>query len=98
MFFLGILSNEMKVLGYILQYLDEESLIPNGPGKRLYTDFDEIINDAHELVVKWYEVNTEQGDGPVEYHKLTKDMLHARHSAILFRSRDVLIWIEIVYA
>ncbi len=97
MFFLGILSNQMKVLGYILQYLDEESLIPNGPGKRLYTDFDEILNDAQELIQKWYESNTEQGDGPVEYNKLTKAIVDAQHSAMVFRSRDVLIWIEIVY-
>ncbi len=87
----------MKVLGYILQYLDEDSLTPNGPGKRLYTDFDEILNDAHELIQKWYETNTEQGDGPVEYTKLTKEIVDAQHSALLFRSREVFIWIEIVY-
>jgi hypothetical protein len=87
----------MKPLGYILQYLDEESLTPNGPGKRLYTQFEEIINDAHELIQKWYETNTPQGDGPIEYHTVTKSMIDAQQSVLLFRSRDVFIWIEIVY-
>ena len=88
----------MKPIGYILQYLDEESLTPNGPGKRLYTDFDEILSDAHELIAKWYETNTEKNDGPVEYQKTTKEMVDAQSSALLFRSREVFIWIEIVYA
>lgn len=87
----------MKVIGYILQYLDEDSLCPNGPGKRLYTDFDEVLNDAHELIQKWYETNTEQIDGPVEYTKVTKQMVDAQHSALIFRSREVFVWIEIVY-
>ena len=87
----------MKVLGYILQYLDEESLTPNGPGKRLYTDFDEILNDAHELIHKWYETNTEQNDGPVEYYKITKEMVDVQQSVLVFRSREVFVWIEIVY-
>lgn len=88
----------IKVLGYILQYFDEESLIPNGPGKRLYTDFEEILNDAHELIQRWYELNTPQNDGPVEYQKVTKAMVDAQHSVLMFRSRDVFIWIEILYA
>lgn len=88
----------MKVLGYILQYLDEDSLTPNGPGKRLYTDFTEILNDAHEVVQKWYEMNNPQLDGPVEYQKVTKEMVENQHSALVFRSREVFLWIEIVFA
>jgi hypothetical protein len=88
----------MNPLGYILQYLDEESLSPNGPGKRLYTNFDEIMNDAHELIEKWYETNTPQNDGPIEYQKVTKEMVDAQSSVLVFRSREVFIWIEIVYA
>ena len=88
----------IKIVGYILQYLDEESLIPNGPGKRIYTDFEEIMNDAHELIQKLYEMNTPQSDGPVEYQKVTKEMVDAQHSALVFRSREVFIWIEIVHA
>lgn len=88
----------MKNLGYILQYLDEDSLVPNGPGKRLYVEFEEILNDAHELIQKWYETNTEVNDGPIEYQRVTKQMVDAQHSALIFRSREVFIWIEIVFA
>jgi hypothetical protein len=88
----------VKILGYILQYLDEESLIPYGPGKRLYTDFEEVLNDTHELIHKWYELNTPLNDGPIEYQKVTKAMVDAQHSALVFRSREVFIWIEIVHA
>lgn len=87
----------IKIIGYILQYLDEDSLTPNGPGKRLYTDFSEVLNDAHELIQTWYEHNSEANDGPVEYYKITEEMMQAQHSALLFRSREVFIWIEIVY-
>jgi hypothetical protein len=87
----------VKTVGYILQYFDEESLIPNGPGKRLYTDFDQVLNDAHELIQKWYEINTDANDGPVEYQKVTQAMVDAQQSVLMFRSRDVFIWIEIVF-
>jgi hypothetical protein len=88
----------MKILGYILQYLDEDSLTPNGPGKRLYSDFQEVLYDAHELIQKWYETNTETNDGPIEYQSITRQMVENQSSVLLFRSRDVFIWIEIVYA
>lgn len=88
----------IKIIGYILQYFDEESLIPNGPGKRLYTEFEEVLNDAHELIQKWHETNTELSDGPIEYQNITKAMVDAQHSVLMFRSREVFIWIEIVYA
>lgn len=87
----------MKILGYILQYLDEESITPTGPGKRLYTDFEEIVYDAHELINLWYTKNTEEHDGPVEYNTITKEMVEAQSSGLLFRSREVFIWIELVY-
>lgn len=88
----------MKTLGYIVQYLDEDSLIPNGPGKRLFQEFEEALDYAHELIHKWHETNTPQSDGPIEYSKITKEMIDAQYSAMVFRSRDVFIWIEIVYA
>lgn len=88
----------MKNLGYILQYLDEQSLVPNGPGKRLYFDFQEVLNDAHEIIQKWYETNTEENDGPIEYQTVTKQMVDSQNSALLFRSREVFVWIEIVFA
>lgn len=88
----------MKILGYIVQYLDEESLTPNGPGKRLFTDFQEALNHAHELIHTWHETNTPQSDGPIEYNKTTKQMVDAQHSALVFRSREVFIWIEIVFS
>jgi hypothetical protein len=88
----------MKILGYILQYLDEESLTPNGPGKRLYSDFEEVLKDGHELIQKWYETNTEINDGPIEYQTVTQQLVENQSSVLLFRSREVFIWIEIVYA
>ena len=87
----------MKILGYIVQYLDEDSLIPNGPGKRLFRSFSEAYTHAKELVQEWYLQNTPNADGPVEYYEFTKQTLEAQHSALLFRSACVFIWLEIVY-
>ncbi len=87
----------MKQVGYIVQYLDEESLNPNGPGKRLYTRFEEALIDAKELIMKWYETNTEKADGPVEYYEVTQAIVDNQHSALVFRSAWVFIWIEIIY-
>jgi hypothetical protein len=87
----------MKHLGYIVQYLDEDSLMPNGPGKRLFTKFEEALDHAKELVSSWYEKNTERADGPVEKYEITQKMVDAQHSALIFRSAVVFIWIEIVF-
>ena len=87
----------MKILGYIVQYFDEDSLTPNGPGKRLFTKFDEAYEHAKELVMDWYASNNPSLDGPVEMHTVTKVMVESQHSAMVFRSADVFIWMEIVY-
>jgi hypothetical protein len=88
----------MKVLGYIVQHFDEDSLTPNGPGKRLFTEFEEALEHAKELVRDWYEKNTESTDGPVEFYTITQKTVEDQHSALVFRSAVVFIWIEIVYA
>ena len=87
----------MKQLGYIVQYFDEDSLIPNGPGKRLFTNFEEALEHAKELVRSWYEKNTEAADGPVEFYTVTQTIVDNQHSAMIFRSACVFIWIEIIY-
>ncbi len=87
----------MKRVGYIVQYLDEDSLSPNGPGKRLYTNFEEALANTKELIMKWYETNTEKADGPVEYYDITQKIVDAQQSALVFRSACVFIWIEIIY-
>ncbi len=87
----------MKTLGYIVQYLDEAYLNPNGSGKRLFREFDEAHNHAREIMLKWYETNTEKSDGPVEINRVTKQMVDDCLSVLLFRSAEVFIWIEIVY-
>jgi hypothetical protein len=88
----------MKQLGYIVQYLDEDSLTPNGPGKRLFTKFEEAFDHTKELISEWYEKNADPGDGPVEKYEITQKIVDAQHSALVFRSAVVFIWIEIVYA
>ncbi len=87
----------MKQVGYIVQYFDEDSLTPNGPGKRLFTKFQEALDHAKELVSSWYEKNTEGADGPVELYTINQKMVDAQHSALLFRSAVVFIWIEVIF-
>ncbi len=87
----------MNQVGYIVQYFDEDSLTPNGPGKRLFTNFEEALEHAKELLQKWYEHNTEKADGPVEFYPISQKITDAQHSAMVFRSASVFIWIEIVY-
>lgn len=87
----------MKLLGYIVQYFDEDSLTPNGPGKRLFTDFDSAYQHAKDLVMDWYTSNSPKFDGPVERYDITKTIVESQHSALVFRSAQVFIWLEIVY-
>ena len=87
----------MKILGYIVQYFDEDSLTPNGPGKRLFTEFETAHQHAKDLIMDWYTSNSPSLDGPVERYDVTKIMVEAQHSALVFRSAQVFIWIEIVY-
>ena len=87
----------MKILGYIVQYFDEDSLTPNGPGKRLFTKFEDANQHAKELIMDWYTSNSSTFDGPVERYDITKAMVDNQHSALVFRSAQVFIWIEIVF-
>lgn len=88
----------MKQLGYIVQHLDEDSLTPNGPGKRLFTTFEDALEHAKEIIQTWFEHNTESAEGPVEFYTITQKMVDDQHSAMVFRSACVFVWIEIVYA
>ena len=87
----------MKTLGYIVQHFDEDSLTPNGPGKRLFVQFNEAHDHAKELVNLWYQNNSPTADGPVDYYQITKTIVDNQQSALLFRSAVVFIWIEVVY-
>jgi hypothetical protein len=41
-----------KLLGYIVQYYDDDSLVPYGPGKRLFTNYTDALNHAKEIRFK----------------------------------------------
>lgn len=87
----------MKVLGYIVQFYDEDSVAPHGTGKQLFREFQDAKSYAITMAREWYAKNYEPIEGPVEWHEISKDLLDTLKGALVFTSSNVLIWIEVVY-
>lgn len=87
----------MKVLGYIVQFYDEDSVSPQGTGKRLFRTFEEAKAHALKLANQWYTTKYEPIEGPVEWSDVRQELVDQLHTGLLFRSSNILIWIELVY-
>ena len=87
----------MKILGYIVQFYDEDSVSPQGTGKQLYRSFQDAKQHAVTLARTWVSTKYEPIEGPVEWHEVNQKYVDNLLSGLVFTSPNVLIWIEAVY-
>ena len=87
----------MSILGYIIQFFDEEATIPCMNHKRLFKHFSKALESAEEMYRDYILANNEEFLGPYEIIKPTKKEVDIAGSSVIFRSRDVYIWIECIF-
>lgn len=84
------------VLGYIVQYFNEDDFtLYHGPMK-LHKEYKDAFAKAEELYKGYLQSHNEIYEGPFEVAKPTKQQAHDQGSVVVFRSADMLIWIDIV--
>jgi hypothetical protein len=86
-----------KLLGYIVQYYDDDSLVPYGPGKRLFTNYTDALDHAKEIRFKWLSENNPDIEKPVRMEDPTEEYVQIYHYGIVLESAAVNLWIETVY-
>ena len=87
----------MKIVGYIVQFYDEDSVAPQGTGKLLFRTFQDAKQHAITLAKKWLKKKYEPMDGPVEWHEVIQKHVDDLLTGLVFTSANVLVWIEAVY-
>lgn len=87
----------MKVLGYIVQFYDEDSVSPQGTGKQLFRAFEDAKAYALKLANEWYTTKYEPIEGPVEWSNVRQADVDQLQTGLVFYSSNILIWIELVY-
>jgi hypothetical protein len=86
------------ILGYIVNYFDEEEMWPYHGQQRLFTTFSHAYQAAVEKAQAYMEVSNEAYDGPFELKKPTKQDCDNQGSVVVFRSERYWIWIDFVYS
>lgn len=86
-----------EVLGYIVNYFDEEEMWPYHGCQRLYKVFSHAYEAALAKAQAYMHANNEQYDGPFELHRPSKQECDNQGSAVVFRSERYWVWIDQVY-
>ena len=86
----------MAILGYIVQYADEEEYTVYHGARRLFRVFSQAVENANELYRSYLESHAENYDGPFQIHKPTKKDCDSAGSVVIFESRQLIVWIDSV--
>lgn len=85
------------IVGYIVQYFDEDAHSPMRGGKILFKVFAQALRYAEETYQSYMQERQEDIEGPFEVFRPTKKDTDLATSSLVFRSRDIWIWIECIY-
>lgn len=85
-----------SVLGYIVQYSDDEAYTPYHGAVKLHRKFQNAMENAQEIVRSYLEARDEEHEGPFESYKPTKQNCDSAGSVIVFRSRQFILWIDCI--
>lgn len=87
----------MSVLGYVVQYSNEDDYTVYHGFLKLFRYFSDALDHANELYRGYLEAQPAEGfDGPFEVHKPTKKECDNQGSAVVFASRDYIVWIDCI--
>lgn len=86
----------MAILGYIVQYSNEDDYTIYHGFMKLYRHFSDALEHAKELARGFLEVNNDGHDGPFQMHTPTKKNCDAQGSVIVFESAAYIVWIDAI--
>lgn len=86
----------MAILGYIVQYSNEDDYTVYHGFMRLYRHFSEALEHAEDLARGFLETFTEEHGGPFQMRKPTKKECDVQGSVTVFESRAYVVWIDCV--
>lgn len=87
----------MAVLGYIVQYSDEDDYTVWHGFVKLFRNYTDALERANELYRGYMEKeHNVVFEGPFEVHKPTKKDCDNQGSVVVFESRNFIVWIDCV--
>ena len=86
----------MQILGYIVQYFDEEKIMPETGYKYLYKTHSDALSFAKTRMTEYITSIPADAVGPFEAHSPTKKQTDDNGFSIVFRNGEVQIWIEAI--
>ena len=82
--------------GYIVQQFNEDAPFPPMSAKKLFPVFAQALRHAQVMADEFTENREEEIEGPFEVYRPTKQAVDILGFAVVFRSRDIHIWIEAI--
>jgi hypothetical protein len=82
--------------GYIVQQFNEDAPFPPMSARRLFPVFAQALRYGHSLAEEYQENREEEVEGPFEIYRPSKQSVDISGFGLVFRSRDIHIWIEAV--
>ncbi len=86
----------MAIVGYIVQYSNEDDYTVYHGFIKLYKHYSDAFEHAQELIRGFLETQGEGFQGPFESRKPTKKDCDVQGSAVVFESREYIVWIDCV--
>lgn len=84
------------ILGYIVQSLDENIIMPPIQARHMFLHFSEALQHAKEVYSSYMEEHTDEDAGPFELYSPTKQHVDFAGGGLVFRSRDLHVWIDCI--
>lgn len=87
----------MNILGYVVQYFDEDKFMPETGYKILHKNFSQALDAAKGRMqdyLTYYQENL--GLGPYEFHTPTKKEADSNGYVVVFQNPQIQIWIEVI--
>jgi hypothetical protein len=86
----------MAILGYIVQYSNEDDYTVYHGFKKLFKVYSEALENANEFYRSYLETMNVEHDGPFLAHKPTKKDADNQGSVVVFESRHLIVWVDTV--
>lgn len=86
----------MEILGYIVQYFNEDNLLPETGYKHLYKTYSEALSYGRTRVQEYIAAYENILAEPYEMHSPTKKQTDDAGYSIVFRNSEIQVWIEVV--
>lgn len=86
----------MEILGYIVQYFNEDSLLPETGYKHLHKTHSEALAYARSRIQEYINTYPHILLDPHELHTPPKKQTDEFGYSIVFRNSEIQVWIEVV--